>query len=265
MDTDYRLYQFPDVETLVVSGDIHGDYGFFMSRIMNEYKLENALIIVAGDCGFGFYRRGYYENMIQKYHKRLAKNNNYVLFLRGNHDNPAYFSGNVINTKRIKCIPDYSIITAAGHIILCIGGGLSIDRTIRLREHNNTADHYNDDERFRPAYYWFDELPVFSPDVLQTIRDDGLRPDTIITHTAPSWCELSDKGGIFLEMMREDDKLEEDNKLERGTMDQIHDWLQNHDMRPERWIYGHFHCSWHGVINDIAYSLLDCVEFKMLY
>jgi UDP-2,3-diacylglucosamine pyrophosphatase LpxH len=232
---------------------------------MNEYRLENALIIVAGDCGFGFYRRGYYDNMIQKYHKRLAKSNNYVLFVRGNHDNPTYFTGDVINTKRIKCIPDYSKVTAAGHTILCIGGGLSIDRTIRLRERNNTADHYNGEERFKPAYYWPDEMPVFDEDYLETIKEDGIRPDTIITHTAPSWCELSDKGGIFLEMMREDDKLEEDNKIERGTMDQIHDWLQCHDMRPERWIYGHFHRSWHGVIHDIAYSLLDCVEFKMLY
>lgn len=45
--------------------------------------MENTLLIVAGDCGFGFENKSYYENIVKKNAKRMNDNNNWILFVRG--------------------------------------------------------------------------------------------------------------------------------------------------------------------------------------
>jgi UDP-2,3-diacylglucosamine pyrophosphatase LpxH len=261
---NFNLYEFEGVESVVVSGDIHGEFGTMLFRVMTEYSIQNAVVIVAGDCGFGFNRLGYYEGVYRKYQKRLAKNNIYVVFVRGNHDNPEYFKNEAISYKRFRCVPDYSIIKAANHTILCVGGGVSLDRKIRL-SWGVKDPSYNDDPLYRPGYYWPDELPVFSPSLLEEIKTADIKPDTIVTHSSPSFCEMADKGPFFFKMTEEDPTLLEDSAKERQAMDDLLSWLIKNNMKPERWIYGHFHRSWHAVIDEVAYSLLDINELKMIY
>lgn len=43
--------------------------------------------------------------------------NNWILFVRGNHDNPAYFDGKTFKHKRFMSIPDYSIVKVCGHTL----------------------------------------------------------------------------------------------------------------------------------------------------
>ena len=95
--------------------------------------MENTLLIVAGDCGFGFHEIGYYKEVVRRHRKRLNDSNNWIVFLRGNHDNPAYFDGKTINHKRFIAVPDYSIIQTDGLTILCVGGAISIDRQYRIK------------------------------------------------------------------------------------------------------------------------------------
>ena len=135
--------------------------------------MKDTLVIVAGDCGFGFERKGYYENIVKRNAKRVNESNNRFLFMRGNHDNPAYFDGNTFRHKRFTCIPDYSVVKANGHTILCVGGAISVDRQPRIDtwEHNQRKAHrcsHNsvDDELIAPNYYWQDEAPVFNNDLL---------------------------------------------------------------------------------------------------
>ena len=40
--------------------------------------------------------------------------NNWIVFARRNHDNPAYFDGKVFAHKRFLTVPDYSVIEACG-------------------------------------------------------------------------------------------------------------------------------------------------------
>jgi calcineurin-like phosphoesterase family protein len=94
--------------------------------------MKDTLVIVAGDCGFGFERKGYYENIVKRNTKRVNESNNWFLFIRGNHDNPAYFDGKTFRHKRFTCIPDYSVVKANGHTILCVGGAISVDRQPRI-------------------------------------------------------------------------------------------------------------------------------------
>ena len=56
--------------------------------------------------------------------------------IRGNHDNPAYFEGTTFSYKRFIAVPDYTILQACNHSILCVGGAISIDRIYRINEWN---------------------------------------------------------------------------------------------------------------------------------
>lgn len=84
---------FPEAKTIIVSGDIHGDFNQLVFKLCIQYKLTDTLLIVAGDCGFGFEKKEYYEQMVRRNTKRMNQANNWIVFVRGNHDNPAYFEG----------------------------------------------------------------------------------------------------------------------------------------------------------------------------
>ena len=83
----------------------------------------------------------------------------------------------------------------------------------------------------------------------------------IITHTSPSFCELSSHFGLEDWAMYDKD-LMEDVKYEREVMDDIYNYLytKNHPLR--YWYYGHFHESWHEQINDTMFHLLDIMELR---
>ena len=100
----YNIYQFPECKDIVVSGDIHGDFNLLVNKICVQYQMRNTLVIVAGDCGFGFDKRGYYDNMVKRNAKRMNDANNWIVFIRGNHDNPAYFDGKSFKYKRFIAI-----------------------------------------------------------------------------------------------------------------------------------------------------------------
>lgn len=89
--------------------------------------------IVAGDCSFCFEKKESYENMVKRNVKRMNEANNWIVFIRGNHDNPAYFDGYTFKHKRFIAIPDYTILQARSHTVLCVSKGISIDRQYRLQ------------------------------------------------------------------------------------------------------------------------------------
>ena len=45
---------FPKAKGIVVSGDIHEDFTQLVFKCCVQYEMTDTLIIVAGDCGFGF-------------------------------------------------------------------------------------------------------------------------------------------------------------------------------------------------------------------
>ena len=76
----YDIYQFPECNNVVVSGDIHGDFNLLVNKICVQYQMQNTLVIVAGDCGFGFDKRGYYDNMVKRNAKRMNDANNWIVW-----------------------------------------------------------------------------------------------------------------------------------------------------------------------------------------
>ena len=90
MSEENSFYDFPDAKGIVVSGDIHGEFSQLVYKCCVQYRMTDTLIIVAGDCGFGFEQPGYYENVYNRNRERLSKSNNWIVFVRGNHDNPVF-------------------------------------------------------------------------------------------------------------------------------------------------------------------------------
>lgn len=260
----YHL-SFPEAKSVVVCGDIHGDFNGVIGKLCLQYQLENTLLIVAGDCGFGFNEVGYYKEVAKRHRKPLNDSNNWVVFVRGNHDNPAYFDGKAINHKRFIAVPDYSIIQAAGLTILCVGGAISIDRQYRIKAWQQNKGRFpapSDQDPLEPNYYWENESPILDTEKLSVIGEK-FKVDAVITHTAPSFCELQSKLGLASWCLK-DENLMEDVNVERATMDQLYQCLKEANHPISHWCYGHFHQSWHQNINGTFFKLLDILEFHQL-
>lgn len=80
-----NLLEFPEAKSVVVCGDIHGDFNVLVHKMCVQYQMTDTLLIVAGDCGFGFERKGYYENIVSRgsNSKRMNQANNWIVFIRG--------------------------------------------------------------------------------------------------------------------------------------------------------------------------------------
>ena len=95
-------------------------------------NITDSLIIVAGDCGFGFHKASYYDMLYKRLAPKLRTQGNIIFFVRGNHDDPDYFDGKTFVKKYMRCVADYTVVSVAGRNILCVGGAISIDREPRL-------------------------------------------------------------------------------------------------------------------------------------
>lgn len=253
-----ELFNYPDVKTVIVCGDIHGNFAGIVHKLCIRYGCTDTLLIVAGDCGFGFERLGYYEQIYNHVAGRLRKANNYVAFVRGNHDDPSYFAEEKIHHARWRCVPDYSVIRAWGHNILCIGGATSIDRMGRQEENERQRERGH----VQTASWWEDEVPVFRPEEIDAIPEEILI-ETVVTHTAPSFCEpnAAAKQGLKSWAVYDPPLLWDIDK-ERKTMDEIFKSIIDHGHRVKRWFYGHFHRSWCGERDGVLFTMLDIEEFK---
>ena len=258
-------YSFPEAESLVVCGDIHGDFNLLVHKMCVQYQMKNTVLIVAGDCGFGFEHKEYYDDLVKRNNHRMNECNNWIVFVRGNHDNPAYFDGKSFMNKRFLAIPDYSIVKACRHTVLCVGGAISIDRSHRIGAWNKrikNLKHYGvhtEEGVFAKNYYWPTEPPVFDKQKLEAINEHNAI-DTVVTHTAPSFCELQSKNGLCC-FAYNDENLILDVENERKVLDQIHDLLTYQKHPITHWCYGLFHQSWHNDIDGILFKMLDIMEF----
>ena len=249
------IFSYPRAKSVVVCGDIHCDFLTLVGRMCLFLNMHDTLVIVAGDCGFGFEDYLCYKNLFQQYiEKYLIKHNCWIAMVRGNHDDPSYFSEQKMSHRRFCTIPDYSVIEACGHNILCVGGAISIDRTSRLEDMDNYPDK---------ICYWPDEVVRYDAQKVQTITDSGIKIDAVVTHTAPSFCEFITKKGLE-EWMEVDPDLDVDCYNERKQLDELYSHLCR-DGHPLRyWYYGHFHHSWNSEIDGILFRMLNIIELHEL-
>lgn len=249
-----KIFTYPNVKSVVICGDIHGDFEPLVFKMCMQYDMHDTLVIVAGDCGFGFHADGYYEQVYRRVQKRLSEHNCWVAMVRGNHDDPAYFTEDKMNHERFRTMPDYSVVSACGHQILCVGGAISIDRSFRLAEMRRHPDK---------QYYWPSEPTHYDALLMGEVAAAGVKIDTVVTHTAPSFCELQTKNGLTSWAANDPDLLQDcDN--EREQMDLLLKHLLRDQHPVSHWFYGHFHQSWHGEKLGILFKMLDIMELHEL-
>lgn len=204
-------------------GDIHG----VPHRLKSNLRImEDALLIQLGDFGMGFYKKvgeltdtKEYKNL-KLLNDLLADNNNYLIVVRGNHDDPSYWTDDHIYNEsfsNIYYIPDYTHLTIKNKKFLFVGGAISVDR--------------NSPHRKEGVTYWYDEVLNKPPEDLEEC-------DILVTHTCPSYHNKPTKAGDeFLdEFLKDDDSLLEDLQEERSIMDDIVEMV-----KPNINIHGHFH------------------------
>ena len=213
-------------------GDHHGDWSqlfWFVDRL----KLENCYLISVGDSGIGFKPKKEQISNIKLVNKEFKKLNIVFMSIRGNHDDPSYYNGtDKIKLSNFETIEDYTVMEHNGKLIQFIGGATSIDRSMRKEG----------------VSYWSGEGLNFNGDKLQKV-------DTLITHTAPTWCFPQRFNQMVYDWAKDDGYLLEELILEREVMGEIFKVCQ-----PSLHLYGHFHDSWNEEINGCKHRLLNINE-----
>ena len=278
-----HIYQFPAARRIAVAGDIHGYFEQLVYRCCVLYGMTDTLIVVAGDCGFGFLNAGYYEAIYRRCRKRLTEYNNWIVFVRGNHDNPAYFDGQQVAYDRWRAVPNYSVLQACGRTILCVGGAVTIERKDRIRcawfnkryQWDRTSAvmlkrftgclpkaFQLSDSPLARNIYWPSEAPVYNTIQLYAI-DAAYDIDMVISHSAPS-VFYPDRIDSLRNYWYKDSTLYSEVLAERQVFDGILTFLQERGHPLRDWYYGHFHLSWNGVKNGVRYHLLNAKEVRLL-
>lgn len=142
------LYSFSGFNNIIALGDIRNLNMVSLKERLSKYI--NTVIIYTGD----FPLNGKYINdldMLENIEYTIASNNNILLLIRGNHDNPEYFKAKSQFKKdlseissHIVLVPDYQIVSITllnGDIynILCVGGGYTLDRSIHSADIEDCA------------------------------------------------------------------------------------------------------------------------------
>ncbi len=244
-------------------GDIHGEFNG-LQGLMKRTEFTDTIWVICGDIGFGFEKPQHYTNIFNKLNKVASQFNSEFIMTRGNHDDPRYFDGKMINRKRFKAVPDYTVIKTPIYNILCVGGATSIDRTLRIDQWHRNAIRYamyhncseDEAERLCPHVYWSDEQPVYDEEVLNQLKESGIKIDIVATHTCPSFAKPLTKDGIQNWLVYDPD-LDKDIDKERKVMDDIYNRLIEDGHPIAKWFYGHYHFHNQEYINGIQFVMLD--------
>ena len=262
-------------QSIIAVGDLHGNFDD-IAYFVKHYNFTNTAIIFCGDIGMGFYSTEYYKTVFDKISRIINKRNVHLIFLRGNHDNPIYFDSNFMSkSKCIHFVKDYSIINFyemddihkinEPYSVLAVGGGLSIDRTWRIKQTEETARkhmRYHKGVDFATAYkecpqcYWPNEMPVYDEASLNEIKDNDINIRVICTHTSPDFTYPFTKEGIRGWLLQ-DDKLEDDLNKERQVMTNLYEKVIADGHPLEIWCYGHYHIHNTEIIDNVKFYLLD--------
>lgn len=200
---------------------------------MPKFTIDNAIVFVLGDCGFGFNRFNYYRALFEKNNEIFKEHNIHIFFIRGNHDDPSYFSEEKIDFSNIKTLPDFTIVNTEKHNFLCFGGALSIDREI-IKEQEKEINRYIRDENKHKKLYWEDEMIKLDDETKDYIKSNNF--DIILSHAAPSF--LNDVFSRNINFKEFDKSVKSDLKKQNQVLDEIYNISKE---KIQGWFCGHYH------------------------
>lgn len=215
---------------MIFLGDIHGKFNI-ISEFIIKYDITNNNIIQVGDFGIGFHPTEFI--LLNELNTLLLNNNVFLYVIRGNHDDPFYFSPPCNNYTNIIFIQDWTYLTIENKTILFIGGAISIDRNHRTLNLN----------------YWLNENITPIP------NDFIYKPcDIIVSHDCPLIAyPYIDKN---LSFFKNNESLYNDCYNQRIVLNNV--W---ENIKPNKWIYGHYHKSNKVRVDNTDFILLNINEF----
>jgi predicted phosphodiesterase len=218
-------------KNILVFGDNHDHWDVF-PNVIRDYELNNCAVILAGDFGIGF--EPFKDEIRKTFHlsKRMAHTDSVLFVVRGNHDNPQYFTGE-FDTDNIKMVPDYTVLNINNLNILCVGGAFSVDRT---RRKSYTIFHETKSGVIAKNDYWPNEVFVYDHDKVMSMKNINM----VVTHTAPQLCPPYTKGNLDFWAIS-DRNIVQDCRIERAQVSQMYDNLTHNGNEITHWFYGHFH------------------------
>ena len=234
-------------------GDTHGMRPVF--SIIDRLKLTNSNLIHVGDFGLGFVSIMQDVKNLEVVDEMLLDTQNKLYVVRGNHDNPIFWDKskglNLPKLHNIHLVDDYSVLDIENKKILCVGGGISIDRQIRKADYPYPS-------------WWQDEEFQWHPGKFNRVVNNHSTMDIVVTHSAPSACYprgvdapiVNDWHNVELE---HGNNLKGELQMERKKIDMLKDAVLK-AYKPTNWFYGHFHTSKTEVIKGVKFQALKINE-----
>jgi DNA repair exonuclease SbcCD nuclease subunit len=231
-----------DKNKIIIVGDVHGAYPQLRYDISRSYT--DAYIIQVGDFGFGFHKPNYYKTELEDVSKTLAKTNCHLYIIRGNHDDPSYFTetNNPFEFDNITVLADYSELNLLGKSILLVGGAVSVDR--RFRQEGKS--------------WWSDE--DFNLKLEDQFPYKDRQYDLVVTHTRPGVCGAFKGFDNIKHWCDQDPDLKNDLIDESQQLDYLYERT-----KPKDWFYGHFHSSETTTYDNTKFRCINIDEHYLYY
>ena len=235
------ILELEEFDNIAIQGDLHSDYNS-IPHFLNSNELDRVLIINVGDFAmFG------HKPELDELNRNLGLRESKLLVVRGNHDNPMFYTGESIY-ENITFLKDYTLVKVNDKNILCVGGAISIDRKCGTLSKPNAKDRIGFD-------YFLDEGFV-----LKEVDVD--RIDLVITHTAPDGVFPFYQGQLVDNYALVDETLKTDLFVERYQVRLFCDAILPKGVK--QWYYGHFHQDSVTYIGETRFQCLSPQQFKVL-
>ena len=225
---------------LVLVGDIHGEYRTLIWKALTQKKIVGADIVVLGDFGVGF------DNSLAGDYawseRRLEKADCIVWALRGNHDDPSYFTPeNPSPYPRLKFMEDYKTYTLGGdREVLIIGGANSVD----IEDRQRMNKEYEEKGLKKRCWWEGEDVKRIDPDKLP------LKVDIILSHESPLIFDPTPSRPESCPLYQYE-KILATRKYLSGILDKV---------RTDSWFFGHYHKPLSGSYNGTLWRGLDIME-----
>lgn len=229
---------------IVAIGDIHGKFSNFIQLIENiSAGFQSINFVQVGDFGVGFSHPADEWKTLNTLNTILLDTNSTLYVIRGNHDNPAFWS---IKTgyifSNIKFVLDNSIIALDDKMCYFAGGAISIDRCIRTQGVN----------------YWNGEIYA-KPETWNFL---DTRIDILFTHDVYHGCSpYTTKNRLLLNWYEKDEHLSRDIMNEQNKLKELYETILNNNPNFS-WYHGHYHESHATIIGNQKTFSLGIFETK---
>ncbi len=210
-------------------GDIHGKFNQLIELL---HPIQDSILVCVGDFGIGFEKTFDAEMAILDYiNKQMISSGNTFHVIRGNHDDPKYFSKEMedMDFSQLK-FSVYNSFELAGYKTLFVGAAISIDRSGRK------------------------EGKAISP-IPTDLPNDIF--ELIITHNAPNFVNHSSHN-LYDEL---GNPVKTDVLNDRKILDDLY---ERQKKTVKKWFYGHFHNSQFMNLENTHFRCLDELEIIQL-